>query len=437
MKNAQQAGKSRGSGKMLPDELRTATQTATPTQGSKSTSTPTATITAMPTQTHRPRRGGLMAIKCAHKRWLILYPTLLLVLMLLIGCVTHSSNTSQEFEKTSPAQVLHPTLIENIPTLTLTATNPGNKPTAVSTREPTQANNPSFCDWPPIEVSGSSVRQFTWYDHDSKILYRLENEAWYLYDLATKENSLFNGSLPDDQTEARKIAEKFGVDHFYDIFLSPDGKMVIYSDNKIPGGYEIFQKSLGEKESFSIGEIKGQIDRFFWMEHKNQAILSIDWQSPMGVAEAYVYLLKLDEGKIEILIPNNPEFENLSLFSRSPQGSLLLFVLYSGHDRFVRTFNLQTQEIQKTKLWHPWEYQWLPDRQELLVVGKLNPVEPYFAYTYDINKDTLEVLSKEPLNIAYGLAGGVIINPNGKFIAFVESETHKLFLLNCSRTSKR
>jgi hypothetical protein len=378
-----------------------------------------------------------MAIKFTRKKWSIHSPTLLLILILITGCVSLTSNTTQELRKTSISQTTQSIVTIQLPALTSIATNPVNKPTVTPPSKPTETNNPPFCDWPPIKVSGSSVREFTWYDHDSKILYRLENEAWYIFDLATKENSLFNGSLPDDQTEARKIAEKFGVDHFYDIFLSPDGKLVVYSDNKIPGGYEIFQKSLGEKESVSIGKIKGQIDRFFWMEHKNQAILSIDWQSPMGVAEAYVYLLKLDEGKIEILIPNNPEFENLSLFSISPQGSLLLFVLYSGHDRFVRTFNLQTQEIQKTKLWHPWEYQWLPDRQELLVVGKLNPDEPFFAYTYDINKDTLEVLSKEPLNIAYGLAGGVMINPNGKFIAFVESETHKLFLLECSMVSKR
>lgn len=248
-----------------------------------------------------------------------------------------------------------------------------------------------------------------------------------------KQENVDNFRQPGENPE--QIAIDFGVSDYLDIFLTPDEESVIFlksADDK----NSVFLKSKDDANVILLGKIHGAISEAYWINNGAELLLSIDWFSPIGIGDAYVYRVDSINLRIDIEIPNRPEYRNLTTIGVTPNDDQLLYVTYAEQDRSVYLHNLTTKVETKTGVqFPPMDYQWLSD-DEFLAVGYLkDKTSPnntsVYAYKYNISRDELTLLFDNPLNVHQFIKNAIQISPSGKLIAFIQAGDQALFVVKC------
>jgi len=291
---------------------------------------------------------------------------------------------------------------------------------------------PSVCKL----LTTQEVSQFHWSEDGSRIYYLPEKNrtTWCEYDFNN------GGSIPvdeqkseldrtkDEYEEREWIAEnQFEIDDYSDIFIAPDERTILYSqwDGKVN---RIFQKSFEDKESQYIGVVQGVIAEGFWFDDQEKILVSIDWQSPVYIPEAFGYVIDLKEDQIKPVNLSVGEYPNTSIIGLTPDEQWVMFVSYSGEDRFVRLLNLMTNEVVITKIWNqPIDFQLDEDANKVNIVGYVDDEGEMYLYQYDFTKNDFSWIRDEPIPVYFR---EIRISPVGLRIGYL-AEDQILYLLDC------
>lgn len=333
-----------------------------------------------------------------------------------------------------------------IPNLTLNPTNEFSTEVSNSNRtedgiSTSSSRFVSSCEWPPVQIYSEGINSFFWADDSKNIIFSTENDKnWMKYDVEakvfqdlTETNSIDSYRQP--LKNPNEIAINFGINGFSDLYLSPDEMRVVFL-KPMDGESAVFLKSADNPNVFSLGKIYGVIEKSYWIKNGDELLLTIDWLSPKGIKDAYVYRVDLVNKKIVIEIPNQPEYRDLSVIGVSPNSELFLYVKFSGQDRSIYLHNLSSKTETKTNVeFPPLTYQWLSD-DEFFAVGYLkNKVSStnisFYAYKYNISQSETTLLLDKSLNIHPFILNAALISPSGKHVAFIQNGNQGLFMLDC------
>lgn len=334
---------------------------------------------------------------------------------------------------TSDQMILLPTAIARtaFPTITYTPTRTPYPPTKTPIEFTLEVTESYPCQWPPVIISKKTTAEFAWVD-DSKLLYQEASAKYFIYDTYTGNSEPSTTPIEGSEIYDGIIAQNFGIGDYLNIYLSPKGNFTVFTKQN-EEGYTLYQKELGTSSQLEIGNIKGVIDKHYWINDGEDLILTMNWQSPLGIKEAYVYKIDTKNNQIDIIIPNAPEFRELTVFEITPDQESLLYILYSGDDRFIQIYNFVTKAITQTEIWNPWSIQWIPNSNELIVVGRLGTGEPYSIYKYNISTNKLMMT-----NLTFDFVHSMLveISRNAKYIAYIDEKTQDLLVIDCSAFSE-
>jgi hypothetical protein len=314
----------------------------------------------------------------------------------------------------------------------VTSTTPTKEMEKSVTPEFTDDVSESYpCLWPAEIISKIPTAEFAWVD-DSKLLYQEATTQYFIYDTYTGEREPSTTPIEGGEVYDDIIAKNFGIGEYLHIYLSPKGNFIVFTKRN-EEGYTLYQKELGTSSQLEIGNIQGVIDKHYWINDGEDLILTMNWQSPLGIKEAYVYKIDIKHNLIDIIIPNTPEYRELTVFEITPDQESLLYVLYSGDDRFIRIYNFVTKTTTQTDIWNPWSIQWVPNSNELIVVGRLGSGEPYSIYKYNISTHKL-MMTDITFDFVHSML--VEISMNAKYIAYIDEKTQDLLVIDCSDFSE-
>jgi Tol biopolymer transport system component len=291
-------------------------------------------------------------------------PIILLLTLLLAACTTAPAPTPPPSPTISPTTPPSPSP-SHTPTITSISTK---TPTPSATPTPTMIVKPvdSFCVWPPTQIADVEVRNFIWSDDNLNLIYKEKGGEWYIYTISSGETREY--ILDSEITEP---PEAFGIQSYYHFFISPDGKSVVYTIVN-QDGFSIYLKNLDEEDPIFLGDIKGWIEKYEWLNDGTRLILSINWLMKLGAPEAYVYMVDIIEKKVNVIIPSSSEYRDISYFGITPDDSKLLFVTYSGPDRSLRLWDMTDDSVIVTKIHQTLTFKWLPNSQEFVAAGYQN-----------------------------------------------------------------
>lgn len=327
------------------------------------------------------------------------YQVLLLVVMtVLVGC-------NQTIKLETPTQIS----ITSNPTLSSPVTEPSDKNT---------------CAWPPIRVSVAQVSKFFWSEDGDMLTYQEKggDEKWYSYDPSTQEQSIIymltaTPSSPELET-------------YTNYFIAPNKKSIVYTQPN-QDSYSVYSKKQEEKAAIYLGNIKGSIDQSVWLDEGNRLILSIDWASPLGAPEAYVYLIDISQKKVKVVIPHSPDHQDISLVGITPGQNKLLFTSYSGTDRLLQLWDIKDNSTMATGILAPLTLKWLPYKDEFMAAGYQKGSPMVRLFTYNLNNGSLRYLLPTPINSHPYIKDAVQISPNLGKVAFIDEENQNLYLIDC------
>lgn len=333
----------------------------------------------------------------------------------------------------------------SVPDLTSTPTNMPllvmSTPSVEGSASTLESRGISFCEWPPELIYSEGINTIFWSNDGKSIIFSTDNQdKWMKYDVESKTIQDLNEShnmaeYLQPQKNSDEIALNFGIHDFSDLFLSPTEKSIVFLKS-LDGENIVFLKSMDSPDVFSLGTIYGVISNVYWIKNGDELLLSIDWLSPRGIKDAYVYKVDLINKKIDIEIPNQPEYRNLTMIGVTPNHQSLLFVKYSEQDRSVYLHNLSSKLDTKTSVeFPPLTYQWLSD-DEFFAVGYLKDKTypknaSFYVYKYNIYQKELSLLIDNPLSILPFSLNSALISPLGKQVAFIQSGNQALVLLTC------
>lgn len=311
------------------------------------------------------------------------------------------------------------------PTLSITYSQATSaQPFAESTPEFTSI--PFACEWPPLRIPDIKARQLYWLPDGKELAYLNEDGSlWSVYSLSTgKSEDLLPG------VDSTKTPETPLINNYMDLFPSPDGENIVFTRKTI-NGLDVFLFRTQQKEELYLGEIKANIYSVFWLDNGRKLLLSIDWQSPLGAPEGYVYLLDLLEERISVIIPHNSEFTDIYIFGTTPNEEYLLFKSYSGENTMLRLWNIKDGSIIDTAILPPLTIKWLTNEDEFIAVGYLSDHSNPSVYLYDIQKKTIRFLTPDDLDILRFSSNTVELSPGSNMIAFID-ENFVVNILDCS-----
>lgn len=326
------------------------------------------------------------------------------------------------------------------PPLPSSASIPAGEISATSPNA-TMPQDVSSCVWSSEQIYPEGINSFFWSDDSNTIIFSIESkQSLTKYDLEAKKLQ----ELPEQENvdyfrqpgeNLEQIATDFGISNYLDIFLTPDEKSVVILKSADDEN-SVFLKSKDNENIVPLGKIHGAISEAYWINNGTELLLSIDWLSPIGIRDAYVYRVDLVNLRIDIEIPNRPEYRNLTTIGVTPNNDWLLYVTYAEQDRSVYLHNLTTKVETKTAVqFPPMDYQWLSD-DEFLAVGYLkDKTSPnntsVYAYKYNISRDELTLLFDNPLNVHQFIKNAIQISPSGKLIAFIQAGDQELYVVKC------
>lgn len=295
----------------------------------------------------------------------------------------------------------------------------------------------STCIWPPKQVFSANVDSIAWSEDGKNVQFSIENQKdGYFFDIEENElKDLPNPQIADhDQRttqNADAIGQEFNITDYSRIFLSPDENSAVFLKEKETGNL-LYLQNKNNPTAFLLGTVNGVIDQGYWINHGKELLLSIDWLSPSGIKDAYVYRVDLLNKSMDVEIPNKSEYENLTLLGISPDERWALYVKYSGKDRSVYLHDLSSKKEIKTSLpFPPLDYQWLTE-DEFIAVGYLEEALPPYFYRYDISRDEVRIMIDRTLDIHMGIKDAALISPTHNRLAFIHSGDQALYLLECN-----
>ena len=328
----------------------------------------------------------------------------------------------------------------SIPTVEISATASNGK-NPVANNEPTMSQDIPSCDWPPEQVYPEGINSFFWSDDGKDLIFSMENNGNLIkFDLEAKkleelpnQQTLDQFRQPDENQE--EIASNFGISNYSEIFLSPDEKSVVFLKTVDEEKF-VFLKSSDRANDIPLGKIYGVISAVYWINNDDELLISIDWLSPLGIGDAYVYRVDLVNLAIDIEIPNTPEYRNLTTIGVTPDDHWLMFVSYARQDRSVYLHDLSTKMDLKTGVpFPPLDLHWLSE-DEFVAIGYLKDNTShynvaYFVYKYNIPRDELTLLLENSINVHPFILDAASIAPSGKLMAFIQAGNRALFMIKC------
>lgn len=285
------------------------------------------------------------------------------------------------------------------------------------------------CTLPSRLISDSNIREFFWNENSESITFKEKNtKKWHEYNI---ESGQYNSIDSEPSPTPTVDFEKFGINSYIEKFISPGETMILFS-RETDGKYALYYKYDNKDQEFYLGTIHGQIDKVDWFNEEENAIIAIDWQSPEKTLDGYVYLADFNKNRLDIEIPVSDNLKNIEYIGLTPDEKKLMFVSYSNKDRLVKMWNISTNEIISTPIFHPLSYRWL-NETELISIGYQNPdLFPLVSIIiYQINTSNIIYLSEAIFRIDPFILNSVQISPDGSSIAYIEDKTDNLFLIMC------
>jgi hypothetical protein len=254
-----------------------------------------------------------MALNQIHVKRLSLLLVTFLVIGILFGCARRNTLSQKDEIDTSvkptykisinpPDQELDDSDYVEPETTSIVTSTPTKEIEKSLTPEFTNdvtESNP--CQLPPVIISKKPTTEFTWID-DSKLLYQEASAKYFIYDTYTGMSEPSTTPIEGGEVYDDIIAKNFGIGDYLHIYLSPKGNFIVFTKRN-EEGYTLYQKELGTSSQLEIGNIRGVIDKHYWINDGEDLILTMKWQSPLGIKEAYVYNSCLDK-------PNSPDFQS-------------------------------------------------------------------------------------------------------------------------------
>jgi hypothetical protein len=282
---------------------------------------------------------------------------------------------------------------------------------------------PYRCDWPPTQIPGVKANVMYWLPNGDELVYE-NNGEWSVYSVRNETSIIFD---PGD--DPKQTPGAVGILNYSDLFASPDGKTFVYTQ-MIEGGYRVYSSNANQAEGRLLGEIKGMVNQAMWINEGNKLLLSIDWQSPLGAPEAYVYLVDLVAQDLSVVIPATLELANIELIGVTPDETDILFTDYSTKKRILRLWNLIDRSWRDTDLRPPFVLSWFPNAAAFLGVGWVDDQPGLAVYFYAIENQQFVNLTPariEPMR----RSGAIQISPLMNTIAYLDPDG-LINLIDCS-----
>jgi WD40 repeat protein len=335
-------------------------------------------------------------------KWSGLGALIPVVLLLLLGC-------NQEIASQTPSKANTSVVVTSTPMV-----------------EPSPSR---MCNWPASQVSTIGVSNFYWADDGTSLIYRAKdgNENWYIYTLSTGETRE-HSVIPN----ATETPVNFRIEDYIDLFVAPDKKHFVYTQPS-QGGYAVYAKSSDESESVLLGDIKGRINQNTWLDEGTRLILSIDWSSPLGAPEAYVYLVDILEKKVDIVIPHTSKYRDITYIGVNPDQSKLLFTSYSGNDRSLQLWDLTDNSTAATNIRTPLTLKWLPKDDEFMAAGYRDEGSlDTTVFVYNLDTGLIRYLVPSEIDTHPYIKDAIQISPNLMAVAFIDEANQRLHFIDCS-----
>lgn len=337
------------------------------------------------------------------------FTPIIAILVLLLGC--------------TPSVVQTPNIPTQSPTRLPMATR---MPTLFPTLQPS-ATSQMGCTLPATKISDQNIRYFYWSDNSKLIFYKeKDGQIWHSYDIASGQIDTVN-----IETTETPLADysAFGINNYGEVFVSPVQEIIVFTRGTHEQ-YEIYYKAINEQQEHYLGSTRGYIKKVDWLANEEKAILAMDWQAPIGVSEAHLYMIDFSENKLVIEIPRMKDYPNIEYLGLTPDEKQVLFVSYGNekNDVTVKLWDISTNKITSTPLLNPRDLRWVSE-SELLSVS---PNKALFSIVdiqlFDINDSKLTHLgdvSIEPFIVS------IQISPDGSSIAYIEKESNDLYWMIC------
>ncbi len=305
-------------------------------------------------------------------------------------------------------------------------------PSTASITPTVEASVSGICNWPPVQVSGEPVNSFYWSVDGANLIYSEKDGdvEFHSYNLSSGEISEY---IPE--VEATTMPETFGVQEYSDFFISPDGRLMIYTQSN-GDEYAVYLKAIDEKEDTFLGNIKGYVDKSTWLDNGKRLLLSIDWLSPLGAPEAYVYLVDVLEKVLGVIIPHTSEYQDITYFGLTPNERRIVFTSYSGKDRSLRLWDMIDDSIVTTTVQSPLTFKWLSN-DEFIAVGHQNNTSHPLIFVYTIAEDSVRYVSPFQLDAHPYIKDAIQISPNLRNVAFIDEAQQHLHLIDCKGLNSR
>jgi WD40 repeat protein len=285
---------------------------------------------------------------------------------------------------------------------------------------------PSACEWPPAQIPDIKAMHLYWHPGGKELAYLRESDyTWYVYSLSTGKSE---GYLP--RVDPTITPDTSLIGDYSHLFPSPNGEDLVFTRRTIEG-FDVFLFRVQQKEEIYLREIKANIDTYLWLDHGKNLLLSIDWRSPTGKLDGYVYLIDLLEESASVIIPHNSEFKDIYIFGTTPDEEFILFKSYTGENTMLRLWNIEDGSIIDTIILPPLTLRWLPGEDAFIAVGYLSDHKKPSVYLYDIQNKSIQFLVPDDLNMLQGRKNTVAISPVSDTIAFID-ENSTINILDCS-----
>ncbi len=331
------------------------------------------------------------------------------ILVLLCGCTPSVVQTPR----------IPTPLSTGLPVTTLISTLlPASQPSATSQ---------IGCTLPAIKISDQSIRYFYWSDNSKLIFYKeKDGQIWHSYDIASGQTNTVN--IETAETPLFD-SSTFGINNYEEVFVSPEQEIVVFTRG-MHEQYEIYYKAINEQQEHYLGLIRGYIKKVDWLTNEEKAIIAMEWQAPIGIREAHLYMVNFAKNELEIEIPRVKDYPNIEYLGLTPDEKRVLFVSYGNeqNDVTVKLWDIATNEITSTPLLNPRDLKWVSESEILSV----SPNKALFSIVdiqlFDINDSKLTNLGQvsiEPFIVS------IQISPNGSSIAYIENETDNLYWMVC------
>ena len=225
------------------------------------------------------------------------------------------------------------------------------------------------------------------------------------------------------------VASNYGLVDYEDLFVSPDGTKVIFTERN--GNVLAVKMLTGKDTALDLGSISGMVDKAYWNDEGTELLISMDWQSPVGIANSYVYGVNLINRTINSVIPNDEEHQGTTLIGVTHDFRWILFVKYYGLDRSIWLKEIVSgKELKTNVVAPPLHFRWLSS-SAFIGVGYFDDFRSIKAYVYDLESNVGRLVVEDSINAHLNILNSVLISPNLKYIAYIEQDSQKLYIIRC------